>query len=146
MPTRKHLASVFSITRGGEPGQHYHPGERYPVQFFPSGKPTPQVDNYYWPKEMYLSLLSTAGFAQIESIEPTLQDLREEEVAPLAPVAGSLQILTEWDTPPISCCERSRPCRDVTPARHQSFSTEKEPLRGKDHYDFYLAIPSCPCG
>jgi ubiquinone/menaquinone biosynthesis C-methylase UbiE len=94
------LGTRFLDYQGGEPEKHYHPGERYPVQFFPSGKPTLLVHNYYWPKELYLSLLASVGFAPIEIIEPTLQDLREEERAALAPVAGSLQTFTEWDTPP----------------------------------------------
>jgi ubiquinone/menaquinone biosynthesis C-methylase UbiE len=94
------LGKRFLDYQGGEPGKRYQPGESYPVQFFPSNTPMLQVDNYYWPKEMYLSLLSTVGFSQIQITEPTLQDLREEELTTLAPRSGSLQTFTEWKTPP----------------------------------------------
>jgi ubiquinone/menaquinone biosynthesis C-methylase UbiE len=94
------LGKRFLGGQRGEPDKRYHPGERLPVQFFRGNTPLLQVFNYFWPKDMYLSLLATNGFSSIHMTEPTLQDQSPETLAPLAPHVGSLQALREWDTPP----------------------------------------------
>jgi ubiquinone/menaquinone biosynthesis C-methylase UbiE len=103
------LGKRFLGGQRGEPGKRYQPGESYPVQFFHGNTPILQVDNYYWPKEVYLSLLSTVGFSSIQITEPTLQDLREEDLATLATRSGSLQTLTEWNTPPYLILRAAKP-------------------------------------
>ena len=49
---------------------------------------------------MYFTLFARAGFSQIESREPTLKELSEEELAKLYAHFGSCQTLTEWEVPP----------------------------------------------
>jgi len=94
------LGKQFLDYRRGEPGILYQPGDSYPVQFFSSGVPTLQVHNYYWSKEVYLEMLSTAGFSQVEITEPTLKGLEREKLAAFETIAGSCSVLTEWDSPP----------------------------------------------
>lgn len=94
------LGKRFLDYQGGIPGKSYQPGEAYPVQLFSSGKPLLLVSNYYWPKEMYFTLFASAGFSQIESSEPKLKELNEEELAPFEARFGSCQTLTEWEVPP----------------------------------------------
>ncbi len=94
------LGIRFLEHQRGEPNTRYQPGEAHPVHLFTGSTPALLVYNYYWPKETYRTLLATAGFSQLEVAEPTLKDLREEELATLETSSGSCQTLMEWDTPP----------------------------------------------
>ena len=67
------------------------------------------VSNYYWPKELYFTLFARAGFSQIESREPTLKELSEEELAPLEARFGSCRTLTEWEVPPYLMVQGVKP-------------------------------------
>jgi SAM-dependent methyltransferase len=103
------LGKRFLDYQGGVPGKDYQPGEAYPVQLFFAGKPLLLVSNYYWPKEMYSTLFAGAGFSQIESREPTLKELSEEELATLEVHFASRETFMEWKVPPYLIVQRVRP-------------------------------------
>lgn len=63
----------FSTFRSGEPGRRYATGEqREVVLTTPEGELV--LLDYHWPKEVYVDVLTGAGFHSVETIEPRLDD------------------------------------------------------------------------
>ncbi|HEX2051530.1 MAG TPA: methyltransferase domain-containing protein [Actinomycetota bacterium] len=70
----------FSTFRSGEPGRRYATGEqREVVLTTPEGELV--LLDYHWPKEVYVDVLTGAGFRSVETIEPRLDDALRRGVA-----------------------------------------------------------------
>jgi ubiquinone/menaquinone biosynthesis C-methylase UbiE len=90
----------FSTFRSGEPGRTYGHGEPRKVWLhLPDGSDL-VLDDHHWPKEMYLSALSAAGFARVDVIEPTLRDVPPERLVRFEKENPGVRWRSEWSHPP----------------------------------------------
>jgi ubiquinone/menaquinone biosynthesis C-methylase UbiE len=95
-----HLGKMFLDYQTGEVDTPYKPGESYIARLHIPDAPDLLVQNYYWPKEMYHKLFSTAGFSQVEIMEPTLKNLSQQELLAFEDISRLSQDLADWDSPP----------------------------------------------
>lgn len=95
-----HLGKSFLDYQAGEVDTPYQPGESYRARLHIPEAPDLLVQNYYWPKDIYQKLFSTAGFSQVEIREPTLKHLSQKELLVFEDSSGLSQDLADWDAPP----------------------------------------------
>lgn len=69
----------FSTFVSGEHGRQYKAGETRIVRLFRGEDECLRLEDYHWPKQVYIDCLEEAGFDDIEIVEPTLGDVPEEE-------------------------------------------------------------------